>query len=89
MIRYSIAGLATNVNFLMDLAALPEFVAGNVDTEFIPRHYDQVPYRTTVLAVRYSCTVDTVFRGHIFNSGLTVTRSQIGDLRNRRNINRG
>jgi hypothetical protein len=43
MIRYNIAGLATNVNFLMDLAAvLPEFVAGNVDTEFIPRHYDQV-----------------------------------------------
>ncbi len=42
MIRYNIAGLATNVNFLMDLAAHPEFVVGNVDTEFIPRHYDQV-----------------------------------------------
>jgi 3-methylcrotonyl-CoA carboxylase alpha subunit len=42
MMRYNIAGLATNVNFLMDLAAHPEFVAGNVDTEFIPRHYDQV-----------------------------------------------
>jgi acetyl/propionyl-CoA carboxylase alpha subunit len=42
MIRYNIAGLATNVNFLMDLAVHPEFVAGNVDTEFIRRHYDQV-----------------------------------------------
>jgi acetyl/propionyl-CoA carboxylase alpha subunit len=42
MIRYNIAGLATNVNFLMDLAVHPEFVAENVDTEFIPRHYDQV-----------------------------------------------
>ncbi len=40
--EYNIAGLATNVNFLMDLAAHPEFVAGNVDTEFIRRHYDQV-----------------------------------------------
>jgi 3-methylcrotonyl-CoA carboxylase alpha subunit len=42
MTRYNIAGLATSVNFLMDLASHPEFVAGNVDTEFIPRHYDQV-----------------------------------------------
>lgn len=40
--EYNIAGLATNVNFLLDLAAHPEFVRGNVDTEFIPRHYDQV-----------------------------------------------
>ena len=26
----------------MDLASHPEFVAGNVDTEFIPRHYDSL-----------------------------------------------
>jgi len=38
--EYNISGLSTNVNFLMDLAGHPEFVAGNVDTEFIPRHYD-------------------------------------------------
>jgi len=38
--EYNISGLNTNVNFLMDLASHPEFVAGNVDTEFIPRHYD-------------------------------------------------
>jgi acetyl/propionyl-CoA carboxylase alpha subunit len=42
MTRYNIAGLATNVNFLMDLAVHPEFVAGNVDTELLPRHYDWV-----------------------------------------------
>ena len=38
--EYNIQGLSTNVNFLMDLSSHPEFVAGNVDTEFIPRHYD-------------------------------------------------
>lgn len=38
--QYNISGLSTNVNFLMDLASHPEFVAGNVDTEFIPRHFD-------------------------------------------------
>ena len=37
-----IQGLSTNVNFLMDLSSHPEFVAGNVDTEFIPRHYDSL-----------------------------------------------
>jgi len=40
--EYNIQGLSTNVNFLMDLSAHPEFVAGNVDTEFIPRHYDSL-----------------------------------------------
>ena len=39
---YDIPGLSTNVDFLMDLASHPEFVAGNVDTEFIPRHYDSL-----------------------------------------------
>merc|ERR1719436_2230851 len=37
--EFNISGLATNVNFLQTLAAHPEFVAGNVDTEFIPRHF--------------------------------------------------
>merc|ERR1719402_1739128 len=36
--EYNISGLNTNINFLMDLANHPEFIAGNVDTEFIPRH---------------------------------------------------
>merc|ERR1719195_220529 len=40
--EFNIAGLSTNVDFLMDLASPPEFVAGNVDTEFIPRHYDSL-----------------------------------------------
>ena len=40
--EYNIQGLSTNVNFLMDLSSHPEFVAGNVDTEFIPRHYDSL-----------------------------------------------
>lgn len=40
--EFNIAGLSTNVDFLMDLASHPEFVAGNVDTEFIPRHYDSL-----------------------------------------------
>jgi 3-methylcrotonyl-CoA carboxylase alpha subunit len=40
--QFNIDGLANNVNFLMDLAAHPEFVKGNVDTDFIPRHYDEL-----------------------------------------------
>ena len=40
--EYNINGLANNVNFLMDLAAHPEFVNGNVDTDFIQRHYDEL-----------------------------------------------
>ena len=40
--EFNISGLSTNINFLMDLASHPEFIQGNVDTEFIPRYYDQL-----------------------------------------------
>ena len=40
--QYNIDGLSSNVNFLMDLASHPEFMKGNVDTDFIPRHYDSL-----------------------------------------------
>merc|ERR1712096_261777 len=52
--EYNISGLSTNVNFLMDLASHPEFVAGNVDTEFIPRHYDTL-FPTRVLSTSTLC----------------------------------
>lgn len=38
--QYNIAGLETNVNFLLDLARHPEFVAANVHTNFIRDHND-------------------------------------------------
>jgi len=46
--RFNIDGLPNNVNFLMDLASHPEFMKGNVDTDFIPRHFDELfPKRET------------------------------------------
>ncbi|XP_023227212.1 methylcrotonoyl-CoA carboxylase subunit alpha, mitochondrial-like [Centruroides sculpturatus] len=39
---YNIAGLKNNIQFLMDLSSHPEFVAGNVHTNFISQHYDQL-----------------------------------------------
>src|SRR5260370_31768250 len=36
--RYEIVGVTTNRDFLARLAAEPAFVAGGVDTGFIPRH---------------------------------------------------
>nr|CAI5819724.1 unnamed protein product [Callosobruchus analis] len=38
LLEYNIAGLDTNVDFLVSLAAHPEFVSGNVHTNFIPDH---------------------------------------------------
>jgi 3-methylcrotonyl-CoA carboxylase alpha subunit len=34
--QYNIAGLSTNIDFLQSCASHPEFVAGNVTTDFIP-----------------------------------------------------
>uniref|UniRef100_V9KBV4 Methylcrotonoyl-CoA carboxylase 1 (Alpha) n=1 Tax=Callorhinchus milii TaxID=7868 RepID=V9KBV4_CALMI len=36
--QYNIVGLSTNVDFLLSLATHPEFEAGNVHTDFIPQH---------------------------------------------------
>lgn len=38
--EYHITGLETNINFLIDLAAHPEFQMGNVHTGFIDQHFD-------------------------------------------------
>ncbi|XP_069753215.1 methylcrotonoyl-CoA carboxylase subunit alpha, mitochondrial isoform X2 [Narcine bancroftii] len=38
--QYNIVGLNTNINFLFNLAAHPEFEAGNVHTNFISQHYN-------------------------------------------------
>ncbi|XP_067898435.1 methylcrotonoyl-CoA carboxylase subunit alpha, mitochondrial isoform X1 [Heterodontus francisci] len=38
--QYNIVGLNTNIDFLLNLAAHPEFEAGNVHTDFIPQHYE-------------------------------------------------
>lgn len=39
---YNIVGLNTNVNFLLSLASHPSFVAGDVSTDFIPDHYNDL-----------------------------------------------
>ncbi|CAG9825447.1 unnamed protein product [Phaedon cochleariae] len=42
LLEFNIAGLETNVNFLLDLARHPEFAAGNVHTNFINDHHDSL-----------------------------------------------
>ncbi|KAK6644540.1 hypothetical protein RUM43_000807 [Polyplax serrata] len=40
--NFNVAGLETNVNFLMSLARHPEFKNGNVHTNFIPDHISEL-----------------------------------------------
>ncbi|XP_061493390.1 methylcrotonoyl-CoA carboxylase subunit alpha, mitochondrial [Rhineura floridana] len=47
--QYNIVGLSTNVDFLLDLSGHPEFEAGNVHTNFILQHYDDLfPPKTAI-----------------------------------------
>jgi 3-methylcrotonyl-CoA carboxylase alpha subunit len=39
---YQVAGPSTNIEFLKTLAAHPNFIAGNVETGFIPKHHDEL-----------------------------------------------
>ena len=71
-------GLSTNVDFLMDLASHPEFVAGNVDTEFIPRHYDSLfPEKPLQVNFTEAChLINTKYsvhlKSHFFAANLLV-----------------
>nr|XP_009502247.1 PREDICTED: methylcrotonoyl-CoA carboxylase subunit alpha, mitochondrial [Phalacrocorax carbo] len=40
--RYNIVGLSTNIDFLLSLSGHPQFAAGNVHTNFIPQHHDEL-----------------------------------------------
>lgn len=40
--QYNIVGLHTNIDFLLRLAGHPEFEAGNVHTDFIPQHREEL-----------------------------------------------
>ncbi|XP_074154406.1 methylcrotonoyl-CoA carboxylase subunit alpha, mitochondrial [Sminthopsis crassicaudata] len=40
--QYNITGLHTNIDFLLSLSRHPEFEAGNVHTDFIPQHYQDL-----------------------------------------------
>nr|CAG4643783.1 EOG090X02EP [Lepidurus arcticus] len=40
--EYNIVGLNTNVDFLMDLSAHPSFMLGDVHTDFITQHYQEL-----------------------------------------------
>lgn len=39
---WQIVGLSTNIDFLLSLSEHPQFEAGNVHTNFIPQHYDEL-----------------------------------------------
>ena len=40
--EYNIVGLNTNVDFLMQLSSHPQFVEGDVHTDFIAQHYNEL-----------------------------------------------
>ncbi|NWW29099.1 MCCA carboxylase, partial [Falcunculus frontatus] len=40
--QYNIVGLSTNTDFLLSLSGHPQFEAGNVHTNFIPQHHDEL-----------------------------------------------
>ncbi|QQP34907.1 MethylcrotonoylCoA carboxylase 1 (Alpha) (Silurana), partial [Caligus rogercresseyi] len=46
--EYNIQGLTTNINFLMNLSSHPQFMAGEVDTDFISRHYSELFPKVTI-----------------------------------------
>ncbi|XP_044266333.1 methylcrotonoyl-CoA carboxylase subunit alpha, mitochondrial [Tribolium madens] len=48
LLHYNVAGLETNINFLLDLVRHPEFISGNVHTNFITENNDSLFKNKTV-----------------------------------------
>ena len=58
-----IAGLTTNIPFIMSLCDHPEFQAGNVNTDFIPTHRDSLfkyDKQTEIDAEIACCSLSTI-----------------------------
>ncbi|XP_073944830.1 methylcrotonoyl-CoA carboxylase 1 isoform X2 [Choristoneura fumiferana] len=61
--EYQVAGLETNVNFLLRLSGNPAFVAGDVHTAFIPQHEEALFQRPS--AARQSARALSAAIGHL------------------------
>nr|KAF6379328.1 methylcrotonoyl-CoA carboxylase 1 [Myotis myotis] len=53
--QYHIVGLHTNIDFLLRLAGHPEFKAGNVHTDFIPQHREELLPSRKATAKEFLC----------------------------------
>ncbi|XP_051839206.1 methylcrotonoyl-CoA carboxylase subunit alpha, mitochondrial isoform X2 [Antechinus flavipes] len=62
--QYNITGLHTNIDFLLSLSRHPEFEAGNVHTDFIPQHYQDLlpPPRATAREVLCQAALGLLLR---------------------------
>ena len=48
--QYEIAGLVTNIDFVKRVCQSPDFIAGNVETGYIPKHHDELFHKEPVPA---------------------------------------
>ncbi|MCA9521343.1 MAG: ATP-grasp domain-containing protein, partial [Myxococcales bacterium] len=60
--EYRVGGITTNIPFLQALLAHPEFRAGNYDTTFIDRHWDELALQTSASDLRNAAIAAAVAR---------------------------
>ncbi|XP_013369037.1 PREDICTED: methylcrotonoyl-CoA carboxylase subunit alpha, mitochondrial isoform X2 [Chinchilla lanigera] len=53
--QFNIVGLCTNVDFLLHLSAHPAFAAGDVHTDFIPQHHEELLPSRRAVASEHLC----------------------------------
>ncbi|KAA8909778.1 3-methylcrotonyl-CoA carboxylase-like protein subunit alpha [Sphaerosporella brunnea] len=58
---YHVAGPSTNIEFLKTLAEHPDFIAGNVETGFIPKHHDELFHVNETPAEVYAQAALSIF----------------------------
>jgi len=79
---YKIAGLTTNIPFIMSLCDHSEFQAGNVNTDFITEHHDKLFEFTNQLEINdevVCCALSTILNQETENSRLLSQDSSMND----------
>jgi 3-methylcrotonyl-CoA carboxylase alpha subunit len=75
LLQYNVAGLETNVNFLLDLARHPEFMSGNVHTNFIEENRDTLfKIKTASETQLVQAALGVVLRDELTDIGKAVDR---------------
>ncbi len=71
--EYKVAGLTTNISFIMSLCDHKEFIAGNVNTDFIPEHSEKLfefTKQTEIDSEVVCCALSSILNHEKSKSGL-------------------
>ncbi|KAE8603810.1 hypothetical protein XENTR_v10014472 [Xenopus tropicalis] len=72
--QYNIVGLSTNIDFLLSLSGHPAFESGDVHTDFIPQHYNELfpPKKSTPREVLCQAALGLILKEKLLTKEFSI-----------------